>query len=232
MDHLHRSLDLSHTIIQHLICPPPPRRIERLSRQEIRELVVPKPELTCPNEKITSINPKESKENDPSTSALERLFKNVDELSRYCRPITTLSGTGTEEVTPIIHPTPRIKSLSNAQRIRKVIFELLDTERSYVQVSDERYSWQSHRWFRLQDMQRLLERYIEPLRDDSKLLPTDVIESLYVSVKSIHQLQLTFLERLESNIPTEILAYNAVHEFRVRCFSFPLASRSMHGDPF
>ncbi|CAF3895255.1 unnamed protein product [Rotaria sp. Silwood2] len=63
-------------------------------------------------------------------------------------------------------------------------------------------------------MQRLLERYIEPLRDDSKLLPADAIESLYVSVKSIHQLQQTFLKRLESNIPTEILAYNATHEFR------------------
>lgn len=68
-------------------------------------------------------------------------------------------------------------------------------------------------------MQRLLERYIEPLRDDSKLLPTDAIESLYVSVKSIHQLQQTFLQRLESNIPTEVVAYNAVHEFRVGKFS-------------
>jgi hypothetical protein len=64
-------------------------------------------------------------------------------------------------------------------------------------------------------MQRLIERYIEPLRDDSKLLPADTIESLYVSVKSIHQLQQTFLERLQSNIPTEVVAYNAVHEFRV-----------------
>jgi hypothetical protein len=64
-------------------------------------------------------------------------------------------------------------------------------------------------------MQRLLERYIEPLRDDSKLLPADVIESLFVSVNSIHRLQLTFLQRLESNIPTEILAYNTIDEFHV-----------------
>ena len=63
-------------------------------------------------------------------------------------------------------------------------------------------------------MQRLIERYIEPSRDDSKLLPADAIESLYVSVKSIHQLQQTFLTRLDTNIPTEILAYNALHEFR------------------
>lgn len=64
-------------------------------------------------------------------------------------------------------------------------------------------------------MQRLLERYIEPLRDESNLLPADAIESLYVSIKSIHQLQQTFLERLQSNIPTEVVAYNAVQEFRV-----------------
>ena len=51
-------------------------------------------------------------------------------------------------------------------------------------------------------MQRLIERYIEPLRDDSKLLPADAIESLYVSLKSIHQLQQTFLERLQSHIPS------------------------------
>lgn len=196
IDQTNRSFDLSQSIIQNLICPPPPpRRIERLSREEIRDLVVPKPDLLCLNQSKTPES-KETRLPDPSGSALERLFKNVDELSRYCRPTTNLGENDDESVTPI-NPTPRIKALSNAQRIRKVIFELIETERSYVQ-----------------DMQRLLERYIEPLRDDSKLLPADVIESLYVSVKSIHQLQQTFLERLESNVPTEILAYNATSEFR------------------
>jgi hypothetical protein len=76
-------------------------------------------------------------------------------------------------------------------------------------------------------MQRLIERYIEPLRDDSKLLPADAIESLYVSVKSIHQLQQTFLERLQSNIPTEVVAYNAVHEFRVGIVFFLYKTKSI-----
>ena len=53
-------------------------------------------------------------------------------------------------------------------------------------------------------MQRLIERYIEPLRDDSKLLPADAIESLYISVKSIHQLQILFLENLQFNLSTEV----------------------------
>ncbi|CAF3588971.1 unnamed protein product [Adineta steineri] len=187
--------DFSHAIIQNLICPPPPQRIERLSRQELRELIVPKPDSSCSDEHMPSNN-KDIKENESSSpSALERLLKNVDELSRYCRPTTTVLNPNTEQVNVINQP-PRIKTLSNAQRIRKVIFELVETERTYVQ-----------------DMQRLLERYIEPLRDDSKLLPADTIESLYISVKSIYQLQQKFLERLESDIPTEILAYNAVHEF-------------------
>jgi hypothetical protein len=131
-----RAYDFSHAIIQNLICPPPPRRIERLSRQVLRELIVPKPDLGCPNE-ITSSDNKETKENDQSSSALERLLKNVDELSRYCRPTTTILNTNAEQINTIIQP-PRIKALSNAQRIRKVIFELIETERSYVQVSVKR----------------------------------------------------------------------------------------------
>jgi hypothetical protein len=128
-----RTFDFAHAIIQNLICPPPPRRIERLSRQELRELIVPKPDSTCTNDLPPSID-KETKENDQSSSALERLLKNVDELSRYCRPMTTVLNTNTEE-TNSISQLPRIKVLSNAQRIRKVIFELIETERSYVQVN-------------------------------------------------------------------------------------------------
>jgi len=136
MKDCNRTLDFSHAIIQNLICPPPPRRIERLSRQELRELIVPKPDVVCSNEVIPSIN-KDTKENDQSTSALERLLKNVDELSRYCRPTTTILNTDIEQIN-IINQPPRIKALSNAQRIRKVIFELIETERSYVQVSINR----------------------------------------------------------------------------------------------
>lgn len=126
-----RTLDFSRSIIQNLICPPPPpRRIERLSRQELSELIVPKPDSTSSSIELPPLINKDSKENDPSSSALERLFKNVDELSRYCRPMTTISHTNIEQT----NEPPRIKVLSNAQRLRKVIFELVETERSYVQV--------------------------------------------------------------------------------------------------
>lgn len=130
-----QTVDFAHAIIQNMICPPPPRRIERLSRQELRELIVPKPDSITPNDLPPSLD-KETKENEQSSSALERLLKNVDELSRYCRPMTVVLSNNTEEINTINQP-PRVKALSNAQRIRKVIFELIETERSYVQVSLE-----------------------------------------------------------------------------------------------
>lgn len=130
---MRRSLDLSRTIIQNLICPPPPRSIERLTRQELRDLVVPKPDPIDPND-IKTPDLKDNRMADQSISALERLFKNVDELSRYCRPMTSLGEEDTEPISQT-NTTPRVKALSNAQRMRKVIFELVETERSYVQVT-------------------------------------------------------------------------------------------------
>ncbi|CAF0886274.1 unnamed protein product, partial [Didymodactylos carnosus] len=127
-----------------------------------------------------------------SSPPVDLLLKNVEEVSRFCRPIYNeqliSEQTSTNE--------PRIKALSNVQRLRKVVFELLQTERNYVQ-----------------DMERLIERYIGPLRDES-LLPSDPIESLYISVKSITQLQVKFLKCLENSVPTDVLAYNALNEFQ------------------
>ncbi|CAF3549231.1 unnamed protein product [Rotaria sp. Silwood1] len=72
------------------------------------------------------------------------------------------------------------------QRIQKVIVELIATEKSYVQ----------HR-------QNFLKQYIEPLCNNSTILPSDAIESLYNSIKSIYQLQIIFLENLKLNLLTE-----------------------------
>jgi hypothetical protein len=53
-------------------------------------------------------------------------------------------------------------------------------------------------------MQCLLKQYIKPLRNNSTVLPSDVIELLNQSVKSIHQLQNTFFENLQLNLLTEV----------------------------
>lgn len=59
--------------------------------------------------------------------------------------MTTILNTTIEQIDIISEP-PRIKALSNAQRIRKVIFELLETEKSYVQVSlSSQYNFQKRK---------------------------------------------------------------------------------------
>jgi hypothetical protein len=60
--------------------------------------------------------------------------------------MTTILNTTIEQIDTIGEPPPRIKALSNAQRIRKVIFELVETEKSYVQVSlSFRYDFQKRK---------------------------------------------------------------------------------------
>ncbi|CAF1536144.1 unnamed protein product, partial [Didymodactylos carnosus] len=56
------------------------------------------------------------------------------------------------------------------------------------------------------DLERIMERYVDPLREDETLSPSDSIESLYISVKFIIKLQKTFLESLENSISTAVLA--------------------------
>lgn len=53
-------------------------------------------------------------------------------------------------------------------------------------------------------MQCLIKQYIEPLSNNSTVLSSDAIKSLYDSVKSIEQLQVEFLEDLQLNLLTEV----------------------------
>ncbi|CAF1638865.1 unnamed protein product, partial [Didymodactylos carnosus] len=169
---------LADSMIQTLICPPPPSIFnQRLSRQVLKQLTVPKPIdylksgslLDSDNDEYNKYleNHNQFQHISLSSPPVDLLLKNVEEVSGYCRPIYDEHSLNEQTILN----EPRIKALSNAQRLRKVIFELLQTERTYVQ-----------------DMERLLERYIGPLRDES-LLPSDPIESLYISVQSITQLQ-------------------------------------------
>ncbi|CAF1239835.1 unnamed protein product [Adineta steineri] len=85
---------------------------------------------------------------------------------------------------------------SNNQQIQKIIFELIETETSYVQ-----------------DLQCLIDQYIEPLRNNSIILPSDAVESLYNSVKIIHQLQTRFLDYLQSNLLTKNIIISIAETF-------------------
>uniref|UniRef100_A0A8C0UZ42 TIAM Rac1 associated GEF 2 n=2 Tax=Cyanistes caeruleus TaxID=156563 RepID=A0A8C0UZ42_CYACU len=79
-------------------------------------------------------------------------------------------------------PRPLARHLSDADRLRKVIQELMDTEKSYVK-----------------DLSCLFEIYLEPLQKET-FLTQDEMESLFGSLPEMLDFQKVFLETLEDGI--------------------------------
>ncbi|KAM3676098.1 rho guanine nucleotide exchange factor TIAM2 isoform 1-T1 [Ammospiza maritima maritima] len=79
-------------------------------------------------------------------------------------------------------PRPLARHLSDADRLRKVIQELMDTEKSYVK-----------------DLSCLFELYLEPLQKET-FLTQDEMESLFGSLPEMLEFQKVFLETLEDGI--------------------------------
>ncbi|XP_056343212.1 rho guanine nucleotide exchange factor TIAM2 isoform X4 [Oenanthe melanoleuca] len=79
-------------------------------------------------------------------------------------------------------PRPLARHLSDADRLRKVIQELMDTEKSYVK-----------------DLSCLFELYLEPLQKET-FLTQDEMESLFGSLPEMLDFQKVFLETLEDGI--------------------------------
>ncbi|KAL8579618.1 hypothetical protein ACOMHN_025571 [Nucella lapillus] len=80
---------------------------------------------------------------------------------------------------------PGTRSLSDAQRMRKVIMELVETERAYVK-----------------DLLCLLTRYLEPLKEET-FLTSDNVSELFGNITEIVQFQQQFLHSLEQAIELE-----------------------------
>ncbi|XP_005659184.1 T-lymphoma invasion and metastasis-inducing protein 2 isoform X4 [Sus scrofa] len=79
-------------------------------------------------------------------------------------------------------PRPLARHLSDADRLRKVIQELMDTEKSYVK-----------------DLSCLFDLYLEPLQSET-FLTQDEMESLFGSLPEMLEFQKVFLETLEDGI--------------------------------
>ncbi|XP_012576872.1 PREDICTED: T-lymphoma invasion and metastasis-inducing protein 2 isoform X2 [Condylura cristata] len=79
-------------------------------------------------------------------------------------------------------PRPLARHLSDADRLRKVIQELVDTEKSYVK-----------------DLSCLFELYLGPLQSET-FLTQDEMESLFGSLPEMLEFQKVFLQTLEDGI--------------------------------
>uniref|UniRef100_A0A8P4K1X8 TIAM Rac1 associated GEF 2 n=1 Tax=Dicentrarchus labrax TaxID=13489 RepID=A0A8P4K1X8_DICLA len=94
-------------------------------------------------------------------------------------PPVRQGGGATAEAT-LLRPCP--KHMSATERLRKVIQELVDTEKSYVK-----------------DLACLFEIYLKPLQNETFLTP-DEMESLFGSLPEMLDFQRVFLQTLEERI--------------------------------
>ncbi|XP_029388670.1 T-lymphoma invasion and metastasis-inducing protein 2 isoform X4 [Mus pahari] len=100
-------------------------------------------------------------------------------------------------------PRPLARHLSDADRLRKVIQELVDTEKSYVK-----------------DLSCLFELYLEPLQNET-FLTQDEMESLFGSLPEMLEFQKVFLETLEDAISasSDFSVLETPSQFRKLLFS-------------
>ncbi|XP_052738412.1 protein still life, isoform SIF type 1 isoform X9 [Bicyclus anynana] len=178
-------------IIDSLVCPPPPTDPPVISDDMISGLIVPAPawskELYSPEpdthgEAATTGPPKVSSRT--NSFEIENLLKSAEQVTGWCRsPADTRRGSPTGSLTSAA-VTPS-RHLSDADKLRKVLMELVDTERAYVK-----------------HLNNLLENYLEPLKRETFLSNAE-INALFGNIQEIVTFQRQFLQNLEEALESE-----------------------------
>ncbi|XP_063621476.1 protein still life, isoforms C/SIF type 2 isoform X9 [Cydia splendana] len=177
-------------IIDSLVCPPPPSDPPVISDDMISGLIVPAPawskELYSPDADghgDVSGPPKVSSRT--NSFEIENLLKSAEQVTGWCRsPAETRRGSPTGSVASAAAGTPS-RHLSDADKLRKVLSELVDTERAYVK-----------------NLNNLLENYLEPLKRETFLSNAE-INALFGNIQEIVTFQRQFLQNLEEALESE-----------------------------
>ncbi|XP_022905977.1 protein still life, isoform SIF type 1 isoform X4 [Onthophagus taurus] len=182
-------------IIDSLVCPPPPSEPPVISEEMISGLIVPAPGKDRysvePENPITSTADVLSLAKVSSRTnsfEIENLLKTAEQVTGFCRsPVETRKSSPTGSVisnTSQALLTPS-RQLSDAEKLRKVVLELVDTERTYVK-----------------HLNNLLENYLEPLKKETFLSNAE-INALFGNIQEIVAFQRQFLQNLEEALELE-----------------------------
>uniref|UniRef100_A0A6P7F4N6 Protein still life, isoforms C/SIF type 2 isoform X4 n=1 Tax=Diabrotica virgifera virgifera TaxID=50390 RepID=A0A6P7F4N6_DIAVI len=181
-------------IIDSLVCPPPPSEPPVISEEMISGLIVPAPgkdrystDSENPPSSMTDSGIRVSSRT--NSFEIENLLKSAEQVTGFCRsPVEsrkTSSPTGSiVSNTSQAGLTPS-RQLSDAEKLRKVILELVDTEKAYVK-----------------HLNNLLENYLEPLKKETFLSNAE-INALFGNIQEIVTFQRQFLNNLEEAIELE-----------------------------
>ncbi|CAG5121636.1 unnamed protein product, partial [Candidula unifasciata] len=131
-----------------------------------------------------------------SPARIDEVSESAEEVSPVCRKDEVLNMSSENGV--IVN-----KPLSDAQRMRKAIMELVETERAYVK-----------------DLKCLTERYLEPLKEET-FLTSGEIEQLFGNIQEIVAFQQRFLHSLEEAVESvaDFFITNDITHFKKVLFS-------------
>uniref|UniRef100_A0A182K6X6 Still life n=1 Tax=Anopheles christyi TaxID=43041 RepID=A0A182K6X6_9DIPT len=214
-------------IIESLVCPPPPSDPPVISEEMISGLIVPAPgwrkEVYSPE---VESSPAPSS-NDPHLSAIDRskpssrtssfeienLLKSAEQVTGFCRsPQETRKSSPTGSVASSVSNvmlTPS-RQLTDAEKLRKVILELVDTEKSYVK-----------------HLNNLLEYYLEPLKRETFLSNAE-ITALFGNIQEIVTFQRQFLNNLEEALDLEPDFHQLEHPSQFKNVLFAIGSAFLY----
>ncbi|XP_077540486.1 guanine nucleotide exchange factor still life isoform X3 [Haemaphysalis longicornis] len=128
------------------------------------------------------------------------------------------------------------KHMSDVERLRKVILELVDTERTYVKHMSELVEWyvaalQKRKPPSTNEVSKhlnnLLEHYLEPMKKET-LLSNAEISALFGNIQEIVQFQRQFLQSLEEAIAAEPDFHRLEHPSQFKNVLFSLGNSFLY----
>ncbi|XP_074853188.1 rho guanine nucleotide exchange factor TIAM1 isoform X1 [Carettochelys insculpta] len=119
-----------------------------------------------------------------SSDETDRMNKSTEQVAAFCRSLHEMnpsdSGFHPQEFTG--PQLSAMRQLTDADKLRKVICELLETERTYVK-----------------DLNCLMERYLKPLQKET-FLTQDELDVLFGNLTEMVAFQVEFLKTLEDGV--------------------------------
>ncbi|XP_034237865.1 protein still life, isoform SIF type 1 isoform X3 [Thrips palmi] len=205
-------------IIDSLVCPPPPSEPPVISEEMISGLIVPAPgwskEMYSPDGDVSPLPPGMESQGKVASRAnsfeIENLLKTAEQVTGFCRspvearkcsPTGSMSMAAQAHAQVLLAPTGRM--LTDAEKLRKVVLELVETERTYVK-----------------HLNNLLENYLEPLKKETFLSLAE-INALFGNIQEIVTFQRQFLHNLDEAIEMEpdFLKFDHPNQFKNVLFS-------------
>ncbi|XP_069967269.1 protein still life, isoforms C/SIF type 2 isoform X16 [Bactrocera oleae] len=219
-------------MIDSLVCPPPPSDPPVMSEEMISGLIVPAPgwngtgkDLYSPEAESSpapsSVEPTPAQmvavatkpTSRTSSFEIENLLKTAEQVTGFCRsPQETRKSSPTGSVTSSVSNaalTPS-RQLTDAEKLRKVILELVDTERTYVK-----------------HLNNLLEHYLEPMKRETFLSNAE-INALFGNIHEIVTFQRQFLQNLEEALELEPDFHKFEHSSQFRNVLFAIGSAFLY----